>query len=231
VSKGRHTAKAARDLAPLKRERQYMHVLESALDAGKSLAAAERIAAATVNKFRAGQARKKKGAARLPHAPEEIQDAGGVDEPHEEPRSVSKGRFTRETPHRGRLATPDEIEQNIVQHVNHPQDYRWYFQKAFPLRKIGHLKNGTSPLDVSSAGWKRWLAGERRHALESDDQEPWGDDFVHWFRGGGNWDEECAVIVTEQPREKFGVQDGNHRVAVAHEEGMTTVPAFVGYLP
>ena len=129
---------------------------------------------------------------------------------------------------RGRKLDHSEVAELIAHHIDGPSKYIWYFNPAFPLSKLKSLVGGTGPLDDSPSGWIKWLGRERRQALEEEDREPWGQDFVHWWTTGCLHEEECPIIATEQ-RGGFGVEDGNHRVAVSHEYEMKTVPAYIGY--
>lgn len=128
-------------------------------------------------------------------------------------------------PHlRGRLLTREEVQEHIAHHCGRWSHFDWYFDPKFPLGKLRSLTNGTGPLDDSARGWIAWIGRER--SLEDDEQ--WGSDFVLWWTTGGLYEEECPIVASQQPG-GFGVEDGNHRVAVSHENEMTSVPAYVGY--
>lgn len=126
-----------------------------------------------------------------------------------------------------RQLTAAEVEEYIFPHVADLDRYTWYFREKLLLHKIGYLFDGSNPRDISPQGWIRWLQRER--AIEEFSGR-WEEDFIHWFTTGGLYTEDCAIIVTELDDSSFGVHDGNHRVAVAYEQGMKTVPAFVGML-
>jgi hypothetical protein len=59
MAKHRHATAATHGMT--KRQRMYKHILESALDRGMDFYGAQRLAAATVNKFRARSASRHKG--------------------------------------------------------------------------------------------------------------------------------------------------------------------------
>lgn len=125
---------------------------------------------------------------------------------------------------RGRRLTSDEIKRNVSHHVGAFKDFDWYYQEKFPLRLLRFCDDGMGPSDDSPRGWVRWLRAERA----AEDGNRWGDDFTFWWVNRGVEDEEGAVVAVEQ-RGGFGVEDGNHRVAVSHKQGLDTVPAYVGW--
>lgn len=128
--------------------------------------------------------------------------------------------------------TLGDIKGYVEQWLDRARDYTWYFHPAVPLALLRSLENGTGPLDDSLTGWQQWLKHERdTFRTENDcDDTPWDADFAHWLTAGGFWERDTAVVATEQGgwRPGFGVHDGNHRVATAHEQGMTTLPAYLG---
>ena len=134
-------------------------------------------------------------------------------------------------------------EADIAEYVAHyvdgpghrPNDYDWYFHPAVPLAALRALESGTGPSDDSPAGWRQWLRRERdvfraENDLSEFDDGPWGDDFAEWLTTGGLWERDAAVVATEQggARPGFGIHDGNHRVATAHERGMATLRGYLG---
>lgn len=132
-----------------------------------------------------------------------------------------------------------DIAEYVAHYVDDPWhragDYDWYFHPAVPLASLRALDRGTGPPDDSPGGWRWWLQRERadhrdEHGLDEHDQGPWGADFADWLAGGGSWDRDGAVVATEQGGERpgFGVHDGNHRLAVAHERGQPTLRAYLG---
>jgi hypothetical protein len=126
--------------------------------------------------------------------------------------------------------SPEEVHENVAQYLNRPGDFDWYFHPAVPLEKLRSLDNGTGPSNDSTSGWRSWMAKEREMSEDELGYDPWGEDFTHWLTTGGSWERDTAVVATEQRghRPGFGVEDGNHRLAVAHEQGMTTLPAYLG---
>jgi hypothetical protein len=132
-----------------------------------------------------------------------------------------------------------DIAEHVAHYVDGPghraSDYDWYFHPAVPLAALHALESGTGPSDDSPAGWRQWLQRERavfraENDLDEFDDDPWGGDFRHWLTTGGLWERDTAIVATEQHgwRPGFGVHDGNHRVATAHEQDMAALRAYLG---
>lgn len=121
----------------------------------------------------------------------------------------------------------DRVEPADIQHhtLDHPvQDYDWELEHV-PLRDV----IGEFDPDWTPADWVAWLEDEVENSMRAivgRDPADYYPDLEEIYLAMP----EAMPVTLIYDRGKYYVNEGHHRVAMAHKEGLTKIPAWVGTL-
>lgn len=98
---------------------------------------------------------------------------------------------------------------------------KWVYDGNYSVSEIVNKQSGAS----GESGWVEWLEDERRERIAE-----WGTDSIQEIENYWLPNPEIEpIIIGIRSNGLHEIFDGYHRLAIAVKDGMTSVPAVVGY--